>query len=203
MLPTTAPSATSADPVAELLRAQLQACAQGDVASFEALYERVVPRVHGLALRVLGDPHQSEEVTQEVFLQLWSTAARYDPDRGSALAWIMTLTHRRAVDRVRTSESGRRRDADHVGDLTRGEATAHDTTVEAAHAAIEAERVRVALQALTPLQRQAIELAYFDGCTHSEVSQVLQIPLGTAKARIRDGLRRLRTLLTVAVAESA
>ncbi|MCY7395511.1 MAG: ECF RNA polymerase sigma factor SigK [Nocardioides sp.] len=189
---------TLADP--DPLQARLMASGRGDVQAFAELYDRVTPRVHGLAVRILRDAHQSEEVTQEVLLQVWQTAAHFDPSRGSALAWIMTLAHRRAVDRVRSSEAARRRDAAHVG-LTH--AAPFDETAESAHASLEAQEVRAALAALSPPQREAIELAYFGGYTYGEVSRLMQIPLGTAKSRIRDGLIRLAGLLSPVVVEPA
>lgn len=164
----------------------------GDATAFAELYEAVAPRVYGLVLRVLGDVHQSEEVSQEVFLQIWQTCDRFDPTRGSALSWVMTIAHRRAVDRVRSSEASRRRDQAEV-ELARS--APFDQTTATAEASHDAERVREAMATLSPGQRQALELAYFGGHTHREISQLLQVPLGTAKTRIRDGLIRLRDLL--------
>lgn len=174
---------------ADTLQNQLVAAGRGDESAFADLYESVAPRVYGLVVRILRDVHQSEEITQEVFLQLWATSNSFDPTRGSALSWIMTMTHRRAVDRVRSTESRRRRD---VSDAERSRVAPFDETAEAAHASLEARRVRAALASLSRPQRQALELAYFAGLTHTEISRVLEIPLGTAKTRIRDGLIRLR-----------
>ncbi len=190
----------SGDAPIDTLRRCLLASSRGDEAAFAELYEIVAPRVYGLVLRVVRDVHQSEEVTQEVFLQLWQTSARFDPSRGSALSWIMTMAHRRAVDRVRATESSRRRD---LTDAERGLRTPVDETAEAAHASLEALTLRAALATLSPHQRQALELAYFGGLTYADVSRVLGIPLGTAKTRIRDGLIRLRDTLTPAVATPA
>ena len=161
--------------------------------AFALLYEAVAPRAYGLFLRVLQDVHQAEEVTQEVFLQLWQTAAHFDPERGSAAAWVMTLAHRRAVDRVRGSEASRRRDAVHA---VRSANTPYDTTAETVDASLEADRVRAALAALSPAQQRAIELAYFDGRTYREVSLLTRVPLGTAKGRIRDAMIALRGRLS-------
>jgi RNA polymerase sigma-70 factor (ECF subfamily) len=172
----------------------------GDAAAFADLYERMAPRIYALVQRVVRDPHQSEEVTQEVFLQVWQGAVRFDARRGSALSWLMTIAHRRAVDRVRHSEGRRRRDA---SDAERGRELPYDVTESAAHASLEGEQVRAALATLSPIQRQAVELAYFGGYTHREVSGLLQIPLGTAKSRIRDGLLRLRGLLSPPTPEAA
>lgn len=167
----------------------IQAAAQGDQGSFAALYDATAPRVLGLVLRVLRDRAQAEEVTQEVFLQVWRSAGSFDPSRGSALAWLLTLAHRRAVDRVRSAQAQSKRDlayeSQHVD-------TPFDSTAESAQERMEATRVRSALDVLTSPQRSAIELAFFDGLTHREVSERLGVPLGTAKTRIRDGLKRMR-----------
>ncbi|GAB7006316.1 ECF RNA polymerase sigma factor SigK [Nocardioides sp. AN3] len=180
---------SGADP-GELLRRS----ARGDEAAFAELYDTVGAKVYGLALRVVRDPAQAEEVAQEAFLEIWRTSSRYRPDRGSALAWMLTITHRRAVDRVRAAESATRRD---VAYEQRNQPVSHDSTAEAAHASLEARRVRGALEMLTPVQREAVELAYLGGYTHTEVASMLELPVGTAKTRIRDGLIRLRDTLGV------
>jgi RNA polymerase sigma-70 factor (ECF subfamily) len=182
-------SATGAD-LADLLRRS----ARGDEAAFAALYDATSRRLYGLVLRIVRDHAMSEEVTQEVYLDVWRHCARFDPERGSAMAWLMTIAHRTAVDRVRASEASRRRDDAH--------AAAHqdiefDTTAESAQASLEAQRVRRALTTLTDAQRSAVELAYLGGYTHTEVASLLGLPLGTAKTRIRDGLIRLRDTLGV------
>lgn len=129
---------------------------------------------------------------QECYLQAWRTAARYDPDRGAALTWLLTMAHRRAVDRVRSSEATRRRDH---GYGHRSAVPEYDSTAELATERVEAQQVRSALAGLTEGQREALCLAYFEGSTHREVADRLDIPLGTAKSRIRDGLHQLRTRL--------
>ena len=182
---------TGAPDLGELFRRS----ARGDESAFAALYDATAARVHGLVLRVIRDPAQAEEVTQETFLEAWRIASRFDPDRGSALSWLLTLAHRRAVDRVRSAEAASRRDGTyHDQNIT----VAHDSTAEAATTAIEAQRVRSAMKTLTDVQREAIELAYFGGYTHTEVATMLDLPVGTAKTRIRDGLIRLRDSLGVA-----
>jgi len=158
------------------------------------MYDATAARVHGLVLRVIRDPAQAEEVTQETFLEAWRTASRFDPDRGSALSWLLTLAHRRAVDRVRSAEAASRRDATYHD---QNRPVAHDSTAEAAATKIEAQRVRQAMGTLTDVQREALELAYFGGYTHTEVATMLDLPVGTAKTRIRDGLIRLRDQLEV------
>jgi RNA polymerase sigma-70 factor (ECF subfamily) len=143
---------------------------------------------------VVRDPAQAEEVAQEAYLELWRGSARFDPARGSAIAWILTIVHRKAVDRVRSAEASSRRDTTYH---QQNQAVEHDATAEAAHASLEAHRVRGALTSLTDVQREALELAYFGGYTHTEVATLLDLPVGTAKTRIRDGLIRLRDTMGV------
>jgi RNA polymerase sigma-70 factor (ECF subfamily) len=176
--------------LADLLRRSGRA----DEIAFAELYDATARRVFGLALRVVRDPAQAEEVTQEAFLEIWRTAGRYDADRGSPLAWLMTITHRKAVDRVRSAEAATRRDTTYHHE---NQVVDHDSTAEAAQASIEAHRVRGALAALTAVQREAVNLAYFGGYTHTEVASMLDLPVGTAKTRIRDGLIRLRDAMGV------
>ncbi|GAB2980370.1 ECF RNA polymerase sigma factor SigK [Nocardioides montaniterrae] len=178
------------------LPALLHRSARGDEAAFAELYDATAPRVYGLVRRVLRDPHQAEEVAQEVYLEVWRNASRFDPARGSALAWILTIAHGRAVDRVRSAEAAGRRDEAYE---RRNREVEHDSTAEAAHASFEARRVRSALDQLTPVQREAVSLAYLGGYTHTEVAGLLDLPLGTAKTRIRDGLIRLRDTWGVGV----
>jgi len=185
------PGGGATDALAGLLRRS----ARGDEQAFAELYDAVAARVHGLVLRVVRDPAQADEVTQEVFLEIWRTASRFDPDRGSPIAWLLTIAHRKGVDRVRSAEAATRRDTTYH-DQTRS--VDHDVTAEAATAALEARRVRQAMTTLTEVQREALELAYFGGYTHMEVATMLDLPLGTAKTRIRDGLIRLRDALGVA-----
>lgn len=176
------------------LTALLKRAGRGDEGAFAELYDATAPRAFGLAVRVVRDPAQAEEVTQEAFLEAWRHAGRFDPAKGSATAWLMTLVHRKAVDRVRSAEASTRRDTTYH-QHTRP--VPHDTTAEAAQASLEAKRVRHALAALTAVQRQAVELAYLGGYTHTEVASMLDLPVGTAKTRIRDGLIRLRDTMGV------
>ncbi len=183
-----------ARPVGADLADLLRRSGLGDEAAFARVYDATAARAYGLALRVVRDPSQAEEVAQEAFLEIWRTASRFDPDRGSAVSWILTLVHRKAVDRVRSAEASTRRDtAYHQAN----QAVEHDSTAEAAQASIEARRVRQALDSLTEVQRQALDLAYFRGYTHTEVAAMLDLPVGTAKTRIRDGLIRLRDTMGV------
>ncbi len=172
----------------------LRRSATGDEDAFAQLYDAVSSRLYGLVRRVVRDPAQSEEVAQEVFLDIWRHSARFDPARGSALSWMLTIAHRKAVDRVRSAEAARHRD-DNYG--TTNQDVTHDSTSEAVVERLDAERVHRALATLTEVQRQALELAYLSGYTHTEVATMLDLPLGTAKTRIRDGLIRLRDTLGV------
>jgi RNA polymerase sigma-70 factor (ECF subfamily) len=176
--------------LADLLRRS----ARGDEAAFAQLYDATCSRVYGLAVRVVRDPAQAQEVTQEAYLETWRTASRFDPAKGSAISWLMTIGHRKAVDRVRSAEAASRRDAAYH-DASRN--IDHDETAEAAESTFEARRVRTALAGLTAVQREAIGLAYYGGYTHTEVASMLDLPVGTAKTRIRDGLIRLRDALGV------
>lgn len=170
----------------------LRQVGQGDDAAFAQLYDATAARVHGLVCRILVDRAMSEEVTQEVFLEIWRTSPRFDPTRGSALSWLFTIAHRKAVDRVRSTEAARHRDTAYV--VTQNEPE-YDSTAELVDGSLRADAVRMAITQLSPLQREAVELAYFEGISHAEVAQRLNIPLGTAKSRIRDGLLRLRATL--------
>lgn len=175
--------------------ALLQRVARGDEQAFDALYDLVSAPVFGLVRRIVRDPAQSEEVTQEVMLELWRTAARFAPDRGSAMTWVMTLAHRRAVDRVRSAQSA----TDREDKAFRRETTRpFDEVAEQVSTRLEHEQVRRCLASLTGLQRESVELAYYRGLTYKEVSELLDTPLGTVKTRLRDGLIRLRDCLGVA-----
>jgi RNA polymerase sigma-70 factor, ECF subfamily len=163
--------------------------AGGSEEAFAELYREVAAAVFGLVGRVVRDPAQAEEVTQEVFVELWRTASRFDPAQGTARAWIMTCAHRRAVDRVRSAKRAARRD-DLAG--RRDQGRPYDQVAEQVEATLEREQVRRSLDALTDLQREAVVLAYYGGYTHREISQLLGVPSGTVKTRLRDGLLRLR-----------
>jgi RNA polymerase sigma-70 factor (ECF subfamily) len=173
----------------------LQHVAAGDRRAFAELYDRTAPRVFGLVKRLLRDQAQSEEVTQEIFLEIWQSATRYDTSKGGAIAWMLTMAHRRAVDRVRASQASRDRDQ-RIG--IRDFAVEYDTVAENVEVRIETERVKEAMMRLTELQRQAVQLAYFGGYSHSEVAAMLSVPIGTVKTRLRDGMIRLRDELGVA-----
>ncbi|WP_084959216.1 ECF RNA polymerase sigma factor SigK [Thermoactinospora rubra] len=172
----------------------LAAVARGDRPAFERLYEAVAPKVYGLVLRVVRDRALSEEVAQEVLVEVWRSAARYDPRRGSALAWVMTIAHRRAVDRVRSAQAG----SDREERVARMEVhRPYDEVVESVEARLERERLRRCLEGLTPLQRESVTLAYYGGYSYREVAELVRSPLPTVKTRMRDGLIRLRDCLGV------
>ena len=169
--------------------------ALGDQAAFAEFYDLTSARAYGLALRVVRNPAHAEEVTQEAYLDAWRSSARYDVQRGSAAGWLLTIVHRKAVDRVRSVEAATTRDETWNRESVPVD---HDQTAEAAHSSLDAARVRSAVATLTDVQRRAVELTYFGGYTHTEVATLLDVPLGTAKTRIRDGLIRLRDLMGVA-----
>ncbi|TCC57781.1 sigma-70 family RNA polymerase sigma factor [Kribbella pittospori] len=170
----------------------LARAAGGDTAAFSALYDRVTPWVFGLVRRILRNPAQSEEVTQEVMIDVWRTATRFDPHRGSAHAWILTIAHRRAVDRVRSEQAAADR-TELIG--ARSAEVDFDQVADTVTTRLESEQVRRCLDTLTDLQRESITLAYYNGYTYPEVAQRLDAKLPTIKARMRDGLIRLRDCL--------
>ncbi len=178
------------DHVGELL----QRVAQGDQNAFARLYDMLSPRAFGLILRVLVDRSQSEEVLQEVFLEVWQSAERFAPNRGQGRSWVLTIAHRRAVDRVRSAQSSADRDV-RIGfrDLD----VAHDGVAEQVELRIEGEKVTTALATLPEAQREALTLAYYGGYSQSEIAALVGAPLGTIKTRMRDGLSRLRTEMGV------
>ncbi len=174
----------------------LERVARQDPTAFAELYDATRSRVFGMVLRVLRDPGYSEETTQEVYLQVWRSADRYDPRQGSALSWIITLAHRRAVDRVRSEQSGADRES-HYGSTNVD--AAFDSVSEEVTQRDDRRRVNECLGSLTELQRRSVELAYYRGFTYTEVAEELSSPLPTVKSRIRDGLKRLKNCLGVTV----
>ncbi|WP_344240300.1 ECF RNA polymerase sigma factor SigK [Kribbella hippodromi] len=166
--------------------------AAGDTAAFSALYDRIAPAVFGLVRRVLRNPAQSEEVTQEVMLDVWRTATRFDPERGSAHSWILTIAHRRAVDRVRSEQASADR-TELAG--ARSTEVDFDQVTDTVTTRLDVEQVRRCLGHLTDLQRESVTLAYYGGYTYPEIAERLGAKLPTIKARMRDGLIRLRDCL--------
>ncbi len=174
--------------------------ARGSASAYERLYDAVADQVYGIALRVVRDPALAEDAAQEALLEVWRTAPRFESARGSARGWILTIAHRRAVDRVRREEShaSRARAARAAAPTVAPAEDGPARVVDALQGEWEAARVRRALAGVSDLQREALALAYWKGLTHREVAGELGIPLGTAKARLRDGLLRMRDLLEVA-----
>ncbi len=186
----------SVEPLAPPTHEQLiRLVALGDEAAFEQLYDAVAPRVFGLVRRVVRDPAQSQEVTQEVFLDIWEQASRFDPDKGKAMSWILVIAHRKAVDRVRASQASTDRD---LRQGIKEYQESYEDVADTVESQLEAERVQQALKSLTSAQQEAISLAYYGGYTHQEVAELLQVPVGTVKTRIRDGMIRMRDRLGVA-----
>jgi len=175
------------------LAAQIVLVARGDIAAFDAVFDRISAHVFGIVRRVIRDPAQSEEVTQEVLLEVWRNASTFDAGRGSVMAWVSMLSHRRAVDRVRSVQKETERE--------RRIATSEipfDEVAEAVESGLERERVRRCLGTLTELQRESVTLAYYGGYTYGQVASLLSVPQGTVKTRMRDALIRLRDCLGVA-----
>ena len=183
------------DPELELsIESLLREVADGSRTAFAEVYDRISSRVLGLVTRLLRDRAQSEEVTQEVFLEIWQQAAKFDAQRGSGMAWVLTMAHRRAIDRIRASQKSHERDLKiGIRDMERD----FDSVSESVEIRIENERVKRSMSRLTPLQREAVILAYYGGYSHSEMAHILGIPLGTVKTRLRDGMIRLRDELGV------
>ncbi|EGE45520.1 sigma-70 family RNA polymerase sigma factor [Streptomyces griseus] len=168
--------------------------ARGDQDAFAAVYDAVSGPVLGLVRSVLRDPAQSEEVAQEVLVEVWRTAPRFRASRGSAMNWVLTLAHHRAVDRVRSAEAAAARE--HKAALL-DRTPAFDEVSEQVETRLEREQVRRCMRTLSELQRESVTLAYYRGLTYREVSELLAVPLGTIKTRLRDGLIRLRDCLGV------
>ncbi len=175
------------------LAAHIRLVARGDATAFDAVYDQVAAWVFGIVRRVIRDPAQSEEVTQDVLLEVWRSAAKFDGTRGSATAWVMTLAHRRAVDRVRSAQRESERER-----RTATSGVPYDEVAEAVESRLEHERVRRCLGSLTELQRESVTLAYYGGYTYGQVASLLGVPAGTIKTRMRDALIRLRDCLGVA-----
>lgn len=186
--------ATKAEAAPPTLEELIAAASRGDERAFAELYDQTSARVYGMVLRVIRDPAQSAEVTQDIYLEVWRQSARFDAGKGSVLPWLLMIAHRRAVDRVRSAQSTVVRDDKYA---LLHEERPYDSVSEQVQTSLDGQRVRKVLGDLTPAQREAVTLAYFGGYTHSEVAELLKVPLGTVKTRIRDGLIRMRDALGV------
>ncbi|MET4783009.1 sigma-70 family RNA polymerase sigma factor [Glaciihabitans sp. UYNi722] len=173
----------------------LERVAEGDQAAFAELFDELAPRVLRRIVSVLRDQAMSEEVMQDVFLETWQNAARYDVSKGGAAGWILARAHARAVDRVRSAQAERDRDLK-VG--MRDYAPELDSIPETVELQIESDRVNTALEVLSEVQRQAVVLSFYRGYSHSQMAEMLHVPIGTVKSRVHDGLRHLREELDVA-----
>jgi len=190
--PRHAAAPTDGDAASDPQLALIQRVGRGDQAAFADLYDIIAPLVHGVVLKVVRDPSQAEEVVQEVFVELWRVAPRFDPERGAVTSWVATIAHRRAVDRVRSEQASRNRIERESTRVEPPQADVADSVVAVDQSQFERRRVRRALDRLTSMQREAVELAYFGGYTYREVAVLLDVPEGTVKTRIRDGMIRLR-----------
>ncbi len=182
---------TPKDPVDVSLDATLaRRLLQKDVEAFEQLYERHSRIVYALVLRILQQGSTAEEVVQDVFLQVWRNARHYDDQRGPFIPWLMTLARNRALDRLRLkSERQRRQEAQTEEFPPVLEVPQYEKDLDEKR---RAERVRALMASLHPQQKRAIELAFFEGLSHSEIAESLKEPLGTVKSWIRSGLLRLK-----------
>ncbi|WP_430867272.1 sigma-70 family RNA polymerase sigma factor [Demequina aurantiaca] len=191
------PSSPVPDRAAALrLDGLLSEAGRGSTQAFEDLYSSMLNQVYRLALRVVRDPGMAEDVAQEALVEAWRKAPEFDPSRGSAKAWVLTIAHRRAVDRVRREQRQRQQmEAEAVVAERESVPGEQDAVVDRDFAEFQNARVRAAMEKLTDKQREAVDLAFYQGRTHVEVSEQLGIPLGTAKTRIRDALTKLRDTL--------
>lgn len=166
--------------------------ANGDRRSFEEIYSLMAGRTYGIIVQVLRDHAQAEEVAQEVFIEIWRTAPRFDRGKGNARSWMLNMAHRRAIDRVRSVQASRQREDRFIQPTTD-----YDNVVEHVESRLETEQLRDCLDGLSSAQRESITLAFFECLSYPRVAEILSVPLGTIKSRMRDGLSRLRDCLGV------
>ncbi|GAA1341981.1 ECF RNA polymerase sigma factor SigK [Arthrobacter roseus] len=175
-----------------LLVGLLDRISHGDQDAFAQFYEQTAKRVYGMARRVLVDAELSRDATQEVYLQVWNSAGKYSHTSGTPLAWLMTLAHRRAVDKVRSQQSATEREARYGAAM---QVPDRDDVAETVEQLLEAEAVVTCLETLTETQEESVRMAYYGGLTYREVAEKLGAAVPTIKSRIRDGLIRLRNCL--------
>lgn len=190
--PSEADPSTDADQCHDAVTRLLLASGRGDVAAFEALFVTMTPRLVGLAQRLVRERALAEEVTQEAMLSIWLSSAGFDPKRGNATSWMFTITHRRAVEKIQSTEASVRRD--HRYAVTQVDVP-FDSTADTALEAVNSTQVRRLVTRLGERHRTAVELAFLGGLSHREIADSLGLPLGTAKGQVRDGLRGLRRLV--------
>lgn len=188
------PAAAAGQDLNRQLGALLAQIADGDKTAFAEFYQLTSRRVYGMARRVLVDLELSEDATQEVFLQVWQKAASYNAAAGTPLAWLMTISHRRAVDKVRSAQASTDREAKYGAN---SQEIDHDSVSDEVGGRLEAEAVVRCLETLTETQQESVRLAYYGGLTYREVAERLNSAIPTIKSRIRDGLIRLKTCLEV------
>jgi len=174
--------------------ALLRQIAAGDRTAFAEFYDRHSTLMFSVAMKILNDNSEAQDVLQETFLQIWEKAGKFDPKLGKASSWVAIMTRNKAVDKIRASQR-RSRLADEAATAHAIAAEVADTVNENLHGHEEAKIIQAAIVGLPEEQRHAIELAYFSGLTQDEISKKLNTPLGTIKARIRRGLLKLRDQL--------
>lgn len=176
------------------LESVMSRVAAGDQEAFSALYEATSGHLYAVIMKVLRNPALSEEVLQDAYVQIWQNAGSYEAGRGRVITWCLTLAHRRAVDRVRSVRASQERD---LAQGIKEYQESYDDVEDTVALRLESERVNRAMESLNAGQVKVIKLAYYGGYTQQEIARIMDLPLGTVKTRIRDGMSRLRTTLGV------